>query len=190
MANYFVHDRAIVETEKIGEGSRIWANVHILPGAQIGKNANICDVCFIENDVVLGDNVTVKCNVSIWDGIHAEDDVFIGPSVAFTNDLLPRSKNTAYTHQKTLLRKGCSIGANATILGGVTIGAYAMIGAGSVVTKNVPDFTLVYGNPATFRSYICVCAEKLTFSDKTYTCSCGRVFRKEDQQIVLEKDIV
>jgi len=146
--NIYIHPSAIVDTKDIGDESRIWAFVHILKGAKIGKNANICDNCFIENEVLIGDDVTVKCGVYIWDGVTIEDKVFVGPGVTFTNDLFPRSKNKKYKQEKTLLREGCSIGANATILAGVTIGKYAMVGAGSVVTKDVADYELVYGNPA------------------------------------------
>ncbi len=146
--NKYIHPNALVETENVGDNSRIWAFVHILKGAKIGKNANICDNCFIENEVLIGDDVTVKCGVYIWDGVTIEDKVFVGPGVTFTNDLFPRSKNKKYKQEKTLLREGCSIGANATILAGVTIGKYAMVGAGSVVTKDVADYELVYGNPA------------------------------------------
>ncbi len=153
MRKYFVHKKALVETKKIGSNSKIWAFVHILPGATIGKNCNICDHCFIENNVKIGNNVTIKNGVYLWDGMNIEDNVFIGPGACFTNDLYPRSKNKNYQQKKTLLKKGCSIGANATILPGITIGQNAMIGAGSVVTKNVPDFALVYGNPARIHVY-------------------------------------
>lgn len=144
---YFVHEKAIVETKNIGESTKIWAFCNILKGAKLGKNCNICDGCFIENNVTIGDNVTIKNGVYLWDGIIIEDDVFIGPNATFTNDKYPRSKNKNYSQQQTLLKNGCSIGANATILSGIVVGEGAMIGAGAVVTKDVPDFALVYGNP-------------------------------------------
>jgi len=142
-----IHETAEVKTNSIGEETRIWQYSIVLKGAKIGTNCNICAHCFIENDVVIGNNVTVKSGVQLWDGITIEDNVFIGPNVTFTNDKYPRSK--AY-HEfiKTIVKKGASIGANATILCGVIIGECAMIGAGSVVTKDVPDGELWYGNPA------------------------------------------
>ncbi len=145
--NYFVHENALVETKNVGDNTRIWAFVHILPGAVIGSDCNICDHVFIENDVVIGDRVTVKCGVQLWDGLRVADDVCIGPNATFTNDLFPRSKQ-AFELRKTIIARGASIGANATIIAGVTIGENAMVGAGSVVTKNVPANTVVAGNPA------------------------------------------
>lgn len=145
----FIHPNALVETCKIGSGTRIWAFSHVLPGASIGADCNICDHVFIENEVTLGDRVTVKCGVQLWDGLSLEDDVFVGPNVTFTNDIFPRSKQP-FTLLKTIVRRGATIGANATILPGVVIGEYAMVGAGSVVTKDVPPRALVVGNPARF----------------------------------------
>ena len=144
----FIHPNSDVQTKQIGEGTRIWQYVVVLPGAVIGRDGNICSHCFIENKVVLGDRVTVKCGVQLWDGITLEDDVFVGPNVTFTNDLQPRSRNAAAQLLPTLVKKGASIGANATILPGLTIGEGAMVGAGSVVTKNVPPGVTVVGNPA------------------------------------------
>ena len=179
MENILIHPSSIVETQNIGTGTKIWAFVHILPEAQIGANVNICDHCFIENQVVVGDNVTIKCGVYIWDGITIEDDVFVGPSVAFTNDLLPRSKNKNYKQQKINLKKGCSIGAGVTILAGCSIGSYAMIGAGGVVTEDIPDFALAYGNPAIVKGYMCACTKKLLIKHKNiYNCSCGRAYKR------------
>lgn len=182
---YFIHKTALVETEKIGDDSRIWAFVHILPGAKIGRNANICDHCFIENDVVIGDNVTIKTGVSLWDGITIKDNVSVGPNAVFTNDRYPRSKNRAYLQEKILLKNGCSIGANATILAGITIGEHTMVGAGSVVTKNIGNFELVYGNPATRHGFICICTKKMTFKNKHYTCICKRKYEKIGDAVTL-----
>ena len=144
----FIHPNSDVQTKQIGEGTRIWQYVVVLPGAVIGRDCNICSHCFIENKVVLGDRVTVKCGVQLWDGITLEDDVFVGPNVTFTTDLQPRSRNAAAQLLPTLVKKGASLGANATILPGLTIGEGAMVGAGSVVTKNIPPGVTVVGNPA------------------------------------------
>jgi UDP-2-acetamido-3-amino-2,3-dideoxy-glucuronate N-acetyltransferase len=150
----FVHPKAILESAQVGAGTRIWAFAHVLPGARIGVNANVCDHVFIESDVVIGDNATIKCGVQLWDGVRVEDNVFIGPNATFTNDLFPRSKKQPDSFTRTLLRDGCSIGAGATILAGVTIGAQAMIGAGAVVTRSVPPFAIVTGNPARIVGYV------------------------------------
>jgi len=145
--DYFKHSHALVETQSIGTGTRIWAFVHVLPGARIGEDCNICDHVFIENDVIIGDRVTVKCGVQVWDGVRLEDDVFIGPNATFTNDAFPRSKQS-FEIQHTVVKRGASIGANATLLPGITIGENAMVGAGAVVISDVPANTLVVGNPA------------------------------------------
>lgn len=145
---YFVHDLARVETQNVGAGTRIWAFSHILPGATIGKDVNICDHTFIENDVLVGDRVTIKCGVFLWDGIRVYNDVFIGPNATFTNDMFPRSKKYPNKFLETHVYAGASIGANATILPGITIGENAMVAAGAVVTKDVPPNALVMGNPA------------------------------------------
>lgn len=152
--NYKIHPSSDVSTNEIGKNSSIWQFCIVLAGAKIGEGVNICSHCFIENEVKIGDNVTVKSGVQIWDGITIENDVFIGPNVAFTNDLYPRSKNPDWVEVKTLIKQNASIGANATILAGVEIGEFSMIGAGSVVTKNVPPYTLWFGNPATQKGYI------------------------------------
>jgi acetyltransferase-like isoleucine patch superfamily enzyme/dTDP-4-dehydrorhamnose 3,5-epimerase-like enzyme len=151
--SFFRHPNALVETEKIGDNTRIWAFAHILPGAVIGVECNICDHTFLENDVVIGDRVTIKCGVQLWNGVTLEDDVFIGPNATFTNDPFPRSKRHPEQFARTLVRRGASIGANATILPGVTIGVNAMVGAGAVVTTDVPPNAIVMGNPARIEGY-------------------------------------
>lgn len=165
---YFKHPNALVEVSQgertlsdssqderaqIGDGTRIWAFTHVLPGARIGADCNICDHVFIENDVVVGDRVTVKCGVQLWDGVRLEDDVFVGPNATFTNDPYPRSKQYPAEYTKTVIKKGASIGANATILPGIVVGMHAMVGAGAVVTKDVPPYAVVVGNPARIKGY-------------------------------------
>ena len=142
------HALADVQSEAIGVGTRIWQFCVVLPGAQIGKDCNICSHVFIENDVVVGDRVTVKCGVQLWDGVTIEDDAFIGPNVTFTNDRYPPSDNFPQKIERTRVGRHASIGANATILPGVSVGEGAMIGAGSVVTRDVPAGELWLGNPA------------------------------------------
>ena len=156
-----IHRLSDVQTKDIGEDTNIWQFVVILENAVIGKNCNINAHCFIENNVVIGNNVTIKCGVYLWDGIVINDNVFVGPNVTFTNDRLPRSKKYPTEFQKTIIGEGASIGANSTILGGINIGKHSLIGAGSVVTKNVPDNALVYGNPAVIHGYVCKCGQKL-----------------------------
>jgi acetyltransferase-like isoleucine patch superfamily enzyme len=148
-APYFSHPHALVEPgAAIGERTRIWAFAHVLGGARIGADCNICDHVFIENDVIIGDRVTVKCGVQLWDGLRVANDAFIGPNATFTNDLFPRSKEYPERFPETHVQTGASIGANATILAGVTIGEKAMVGAGAVVTTDVPPYAVVVGNPA------------------------------------------
>jgi len=137
-----------VQSEQIGEGTSVWQFVVILPGARIGRNCNLCSHVFIENDVVVGDNVTVKCGVQLWDGVTLEDEVFVGPNATFTNDPFPRSKIYPEKFGRTVVKRGASIGANATILPGITLGEGCLVGAGSVVTKDVPPGAVVAGNPA------------------------------------------
>jgi UDP-2-acetamido-3-amino-2,3-dideoxy-glucuronate N-acetyltransferase len=151
---FFKHPQALVESTRIGTGTRVWAFAHVLPGAVIGRDCNICDHVFIENDVSLGDRVTVKCGVQLWDGLRVEDDVFIGPNVTFTNDPFPRSRQRPDKFPETHIKKGASIGANATILPGLTIGQHAMVAAGAVVTRAVPPYAVVMGNPARIQRYV------------------------------------
>lgn len=168
----FVHPMGLCESADVGAGSRVWAFAHVLPGAKIGRDANICDFVFIENDVVLGHRVTVKCHVAIWDGLRVGDDVFIGPGVCFTNDKSPRSKRHKPALRTTIAR-GASLGAGAVILPGVTVGEYAMVGAGAVVTRDVPPFTLVTGNPARPRGLVCVCGRSLVREGELLRCAGG-----------------
>lgn len=169
-----IHPTADVQTNCIGAGTTIWQYCVILKNAVIGDNCNINFNVFIENDVIIGNNVTIKSGVQIWDGLCIEDDVFIGPNVTFTNDMLPRSKSYPQKFLSTKIAKGASLGANSTIIGGVSIGSYAMIGAGSLVSKDIPAHTLWYGNPARFKAYICSCAAKL---DESLCChECGKKY--------------
>ena len=151
---HFQHPNALVESEYIGARTRIWAFAHILHGAKIGEDCNICDGVFVEGKVVIGDRVTVKCGVQLWDGVVLEDDVFVGPNATFTNDHFPRSRVYPSEYPKTTVHQGASIGANATILPGITVGKRAMVGAGAVVTRSVPAGAVVLGNPARILRYI------------------------------------
>ena len=172
-----IHSHALIEKDvAIGANTRIWAFAHILPQVKIGADCNICDHTLIENDVVVGDRVTIKSGVYIWTGVIIEHDVFIGPCVAFTNDIRPRSQQHLVEYPKTILGEGSSIGANATILPGIMIGKWSMIGAGSVVTKDVPAHALFFGNPARFKGWICRCGEKLLVKDDSALCRCGKKY--------------
>lgn len=149
-----IHPLSDVQSNNIGKGTTIWQYCVVLSKAVIGQNCNINCHVFVENDIVIGNNVTIKSGVQIWDGVIIEDNVFIGPNVTFTNDLIPRSKQYPEKFLKTVIRKGASIGANATIIAGKTIGENALIGAGSVVTKDIPANTVWFGNPAKYMGYI------------------------------------
>lgn len=178
----YIHPKAIVETENIGFGTRIWAFAHILKGAEIGCNCNIGNHCFIEGDVKIGNDVVIKNGVSVWAGVSIEDQIFIGPNVTFTNDLFPRAKVYRQEYDKTIVKEGASIGANATLISPLTIGRYAMVGAGAVVTHNIPDFGLLYGNPAHLEGFVCCCGKKLPIKindEGLVTCSCGVSYQKE-----------
>lgn len=154
MSDWFCHDNASVEGAVIGRGTRIWQYSIVLPGAKIGAECNICSHCFVESQVTIGDRVTVKNGVYLWDGIAVEEDVFIGPNVSFTNDKFPRSRDHSKPLEKTHIGKGASIGAGAVILPGLTIGRFAMIAAGAVVTRSVPPKAIVKGNPARITGYV------------------------------------
>ena len=185
---YYIHPSALVATESIGKDTRIWAFCNILEGAQIGDDCNICDHCSIEGNVVIGNRVTVKNSVTLWDGMTIEDDVFIGPSAVFTNDIYPRSKVYHDDVDKTLIKQGATIGANAVVVAGHIIGKYAFIGAGAVITKDIPDYTIWYGNPARQKGYVCKCGKRLEFStsENEATCLCGLSSLLEDHQISLK----
>jgi acetyltransferase-like isoleucine patch superfamily enzyme/dTDP-4-dehydrorhamnose 3,5-epimerase-like enzyme len=150
----FVHPQGICESDEVGGGTRIWAFAHVLPGARLGADCNVCDHVFIENDVVIGDRVTLKCGVQLWDGTTVEDDVFIGPNATFTNDPFPRSRRMRRPTPRTVIRRGASIGAGATILPGLVVGENAMVGAGAVVVRSVPPNAIVVGNPANIVGYV------------------------------------
>ncbi len=179
-----MHPTAVVEEGAvIGEGTRIWHFAHIRSGARIGKNCNIGKGVYVDVDVEIGDRVKIQNFVSVYRGVKIEDDVFLGPHATLTNDLYPRSFNEDWKVVPTLIKRGASIGANATIICGVTIGEYAMVGAGAVVTKDVPPHALVYGNPARLKGFVCFCGRPLDISnpakvrdeDIVFRCNhCGR----------------
>ena len=184
-SEFFAHPQSIVETHDIGSGTRIWAFAHVMQGVRLGANCNVGEHCYIESGVVVGNDVVIKNGVALWDGVIVEDRVFLGPNCVFTNDRFPRSK-IFNQRLRTCLREGASIGANATILCSIEIGRYSLIGAGSVVTKSVPDFALVAGNPARIRGYVCRCGEKLTFSaEEQASCACRLTYQKEGSRIRL-----
>ena len=169
---YFKHDRAMVaEGALIGEGTRIWANTNIQAGAEIGRNCNICDGSFVERGAIVGNNVTIKHHVSIFSGTTIEDNVFIASNIAFINDRNPRSGKKDWVLEKTTVKKGATIGTNSVLMCGLTIGEYALIGAGSVVTKDVSPYTIVVGNPAKKAGFACQCGKKLP---PNLICDCGK----------------
>ncbi|MBI4854200.1 MAG: N-acetyltransferase [Acidobacteria bacterium] len=186
MANFFKHPTALVESDEIGQGTRIWAYSHIMKGAKIGEDCNICDHSFVESGAIIGSRVTIKNGVSLWDRVIIEDDVFIGPNAVLTNDLWPRSKKSDWQIVETLIKQGATIGANATIVCGVVIGQYAMIGAGSVITRNVADYSLCYGNPSRSHGWVCKCAKKLVFDLDFSECQCGCKYQKIENKVILK----
>jgi UDP-2-acetamido-3-amino-2,3-dideoxy-glucuronate N-acetyltransferase len=171
----FKHAKALISPKaRIGEGTRVWAFANIQAGAVIGQGCNICDGCYIEAGSQVGNYVTLKNGVNVWQGIILEDDVFCGANTSFINDRLPRShRPDQWILERTIVKKGATIGSNATILCGLTIGTYAFIGAGSVVTRDVPDYAIVVGNPAHYVGYACRCGKKM---GSNYFCACGRKY--------------
>jgi UDP-2-acetamido-3-amino-2,3-dideoxy-glucuronate N-acetyltransferase len=185
---YFVHESSYVdEPVQIGEGTRIWHFSHVCAGARIGRQCSIGQNVLIAANVSIGDRVKIQNNVSVYEGVTLEDEVFCGPSMVFTNVTTPRSgtpRNTSADYAPTLVRKGASIGANATIVCGSTLGEYAFVGAGSVVTKDVPAYAMVYGNPARVHGYACECGAKLRFDgDRAECAACSRAYEKAGESV-------
>lgn len=182
MADYYIHESSYLdESCYIGTGTKIWHFCHVMKGCSIGENCNIGQNVVISPNVVLGNGVKVQNNVSIYTGVICEDDVFLGPSMVFTNVINPRAFIERKAEFKpTLIKTGASIGANATVVCGNSIGRYALIGAGAVVTRDVPDYALVYGNPARIQGWVCRCGEQIQFEGNSATCpSCGQNYIKE-----------
>lgn len=176
---YFIHESSYVDEPcEIGEGTKIWHFSHIMQNCKIGKNCNIGQNVVISPDVVLGNGVKVQNNVSVYTGVICEDDVFLGPSCVFTNVINPRSFiSRKDEYRKTVIGKGASIGANATIVCGHNIGKYAFVAAGAVVTKDVPDYALVMGNPARVKKFVCECSENMIWNEKKFACpNCGKKY--------------
>jgi UDP-2-acetamido-3-amino-2,3-dideoxy-glucuronate N-acetyltransferase len=182
---FFVHESSYVdEPSSIGDGTKIWHFSHVMPGCEIGTNCNIGQNVVIGPRVRIGNRVKIQNNVSVYEGVEIEDEVFCGPSMVFTNVYTPRSgtpRNTADDYRKTIVKKGASIGANATVVCGNTVGEYAFVGAGSVVTKDVPAYGMVYGNPARLHGYACECGARLTMEDDRAHCrDCSRTFERRN----------
>ncbi|MBI4308713.1 MAG: N-acetyltransferase [Candidatus Omnitrophica bacterium] len=174
--SYFKHEQALVHPKAvIGDGTRIWAFANVLEGAAIGHHCNICDGCFIEKGASIGNHATLKNHVAVWDGVALEDDVFVGAGAVFINDRYPRgNRKDSWVLEKTVVKKGATIGANATLMCGITVGEYAVVGAGSVVTKDVPPHAIVIGNPAHCAGHACRCGRKLNHALR---CACGVKYR-------------
>jgi UDP-2-acetamido-3-amino-2,3-dideoxy-glucuronate N-acetyltransferase len=172
------HPAAMVESDDVGDGTRVWAFAHVMRGARVGRNCNLGEGVFVESGVVIGDDVTVKNGVALYDGVIIEDEAFLGPHCVFTNDLRPRSgryKRPPSTFAPTIIRRGATVGANATVICGHEIGSYAMVGAGAVVTRDVPPYRLVGGVPARALGFVCACGEKLP---DTLICACGMSYER------------
>ena len=195
MTQVFVHSSAIVDTTQIGEGTHIWAYTHVMRDVPIGAHCNIGDHCFIESGATIGNQVTIKNGNMIWEGVHLEDGVFVGPLVVFTNDLYPRSPRLPQMRNRyadrgwlksTVIKRGASLGAGSVILAGITIGEFCMVGAGAIVNKSLPPHALAVGSPARMRGWVCECGQRLLFSNETAACAtCGLEFIKTDSTIAL-----
>ena len=196
MKEVLIHQTAIVETAKIGAGSRVWAYSHIMEGARVGKKCNIGEHCYIESGASIGDYTTIKNGNMVWEGVIIEEGVFVGPNVLFTNDLYPRSRNFPKARDryrkkenwlvKTLVKRGSALGAGSIILAGVTVGKYAMIGAGALVTEDVPPYALMKGNPAKVSGWVCQCGHPLRFENAAAVClECGLHLRKDERNIMV-----
>lgn len=195
MANFYAHPTAIVESKKIGDNTKIWAYSHILEGAEIGENCNIGDHCFIENGVKVGNRVTIKNGNMLFEGVELEEGVFVGPHVFFTNDLYPRSPRLPEASQRyvdhswcrpTLVKYGASLGAASVVIAGVTIGQFATIGSGTVVTKPVAPYALLIGNPGRQTGWVCQCGLKLDLVNNNAVCkSCGKKYLQDQNGLTL-----
>jgi UDP-2-acetamido-3-amino-2,3-dideoxy-glucuronate N-acetyltransferase len=194
MREYFLHPAALVETERIGPRTRIWAYAHLMPGVSVGADCNICDGAFIESGVRIGRGVTIKNGVILGEGVTVEDGVFLGPHAVFTNDLRPRSPRLPVIRERyadkgwlqpTRVEAGTTVGANATIACGITLGAWCFVAAGSVVLRSVPPHTYVIGNPARPMGHVCVCAELLALDEGRATCpECRRAYAWTDDMLL------
>lgn len=188
--DYYAHSTSCIDDgAKIGRGTKIWHFSHVMPNAEIGENCSLGQNVFVSDSVKIGDRVKIQNNVSVYDGVMIENDVFCGPSVVFTNVVNPRSEiSRKHEYRKTLIKKGATLGANCTIVCGATIGTYAFVGAGAVITKDVPDFALVTGVPAKQTGWMCRCAEaKLTFHDGVAKCEkCESIYLLNSHGVVLQ----
>jgi acetyltransferase-like isoleucine patch superfamily enzyme len=184
-SSVFVHEKALCESEDVGPRTRVWAFAHVMKGATVGADCNIGDHAFVESGAVVGNRVTIKNSVLIWDKVIVKDEVFLGPNMVFTNDVMPRSafKNPPEKFLPTIVGRGTTIGANATIVCGITLGEQAFVGAGSVVTRDVPAHALVLGNPARQRGWVCSCGAKL---QPSLQCPCGRRYVLVSESVGLQ----
>ncbi len=179
-AGVFVHSHGLCESDQVGAGTRVWAFAHVAPGAVVGAECNLCDHVYVEQGAVVGNRVTLKNGVAVWDRVTICDDVFVGPFAVFTNDPNPRAafKKDATSFEPTVVQRGATIGANATIVCGTLVGEGAFVGAGSTVVRDVPAYALVVGSPARRIGWVCACGERL--DDASLECVCGRRYRARD----------